>query len=361
MAEYPYPLTKAAFEKIKDESYLPKEQKEELARSQDFIEYALTFNKSRLDLDKIAYSTYNNDRYNIEKFRDFVSRTTGEIILPMNELSIVIFDDYKKYCLKEGNQKQSINKKLKPLFVALEYAGKCQLITPKLATDICDGYYNLQERSYNGEFEEEEVHYLSQEQLKEFLNMRPFMQHDRTRDYMDLFLFSYYSCGLRYSDLLTLEWSHIDWAGRAVKKTLFKGKKPHIAPLMDGAFEILRRWKVKKLNTKFVFDLLPADFDLKNRAALDNERKNKNRAIQTSLQSIGRKMKANLTFNLSIHVARHSFAVYALNTGVDVHKISQLLGHSSIMTTEKVYAKFLPSTLKDDVMILLNKPIGETA
>ena len=61
-----------------------------------------------------------------------------------------------------------------------------------------------------------------------------------------------------------------------------------------------------------------------------------------------------LDFNLTMHVARHTFAVWALNKGVDVHIISRLLGHSSVMVTEKVYAKFLPSTLEKEVKEKLN-------
>ena len=49
------------------------------------------------------------------------------------------------------------------------------------------------------------------------------------------------------------------------------------------------------------------------------------------------------------HVARHTFAVMALNRGVTIHMISRLLGHSSILTTEKVYAEFLPDTITEEV------------
>ena len=51
-----------------------------------------------------------------------------------------------------------------------------------------------------------------------------------------------------------------------------------------------------------------------------------------------------------MHVARHTWAVLALNKGVEVHKVSALLAHKSILVTEKVYAKFLPKTLEDEVM-----------
>ena len=56
-----------------------------------------------------------------------------------------------------------------------------------------------------------------------------------------------------------------------------------------------------------------------------------------------------LPFTLTMHVARHSFAVQALNNGMDVHVISTLLGHSTSSITERVYAKFLDQTLDNAV------------
>ena len=61
-----------------------------------------------------------------------------------------------------------------------------------------------------------------------------------------------------------------------------------------------------------------------------------------------------IAFYFILHVARHTFAVWALNRGVDVHKISRLMGHSSVIVTEKVYAKFMPKTLEQEVQDKLN-------
>ena len=50
-----------------------------------------------------------------------------------------------------------------------------------------------------------------------------------------------------------------------------------------------------------------------------------------------------------MHVARHSFAVFALNKGLSMTVVSRLLGHGSTDVTEKVYARFLPETLSTEV------------
>ena len=96
--------------------------------------------------------------------------------------------------------------------------------------------------------------------------------------------------------------------------------------------------------------LRPTSFDLNDEAELKRQRINRNTPIKTSLHEIGRKL--DLPFSLSFHVARHTFAVLSLNRDknpLSVHVISRLLGHSSLLVTEKVYARFLPKTLEQDL------------
>jgi len=71
--------------------------------------------------------------------------------------------------------------------------------------------------------------------------------------------------------------------------------------------------------------------------------------------TVGRKL--GFPFPLGMHVARHTFAVKALNSArLDVHLISRLLGHSSVTVTEKVYATFLLPTLSAEVRSRLSFP-----
>ena len=53
-------------------------------------------------------------------------------------------------------------------------------------------------------------------------------------------------------------------------------------------------------------------------------------------------------------MSRHTFATLALNNEVDVKTISTLMGHSSVLTTEKVYATLMPATLEKTVEEKLN-------
>lgn len=313
----------------------------------DFIQYATDYNQQRYDLQKLSYSTYyNGDRY-IKKFQRFLAEQTGEGIIYLTDLTIDLIDKYKTFCIKMGNTKEGIDKMLTPLIKAAMYASDNGLLSARLSAQIKQSYFDLKVRQYRSEVEDREVRYLTEEQMLQFVDLYSKVKFNRTREIMDMFLFSFHACGLRVSDIVTLEWSHIDWERQELSKNLVKGKVPHTIPLTDAALEILKQWQEKSLNRRFVFNLLDSTFDTSDAALLDKKIKSKNRILQTSLNEVGNKM--GLPFHLSMHVARHTFAVMALNRGVTIHMISRLLGHSSILTTEKVYAEFLPDTITQEV------------
>ena len=193
--------------------------------------------------------------------------------------------------------------------------------------------------------------FLTQEEIKQLIQAAMEGKTPAERR-MCVMLELMYACGLRVSDIITLEWRNIDFEKRELKKILYKGDVSHTVFLNDNAIKILERWRAKGVSDRFVFGLLPDDFDLRDQEERKRQRLNKNRAILTSLKTLGDKI--GLPFNLTMHVARHTFAVWALNRGVDVHKISRLMGHSSVMVTEKVYAKFMPKTLEQEVQDKLN-------
>ena len=69
-------------------------------------------------------------------------------------------------------------------------------------------------------------------------------------------------------------------------------------------------WKQYDRNNRFVFDLMKEDDDFNDRDYVYKKIASKNRIIQTSLQSIGVKMK--LPFSLTFHLARHCISSFSL-------------------------------------------------
>ena len=62
-----------------------------------------------------------------------------------------------------------------------------------------------------------------------------------------------------------------------------------------------------------------------------------------------KKLKLPKIENLSFHVSRHSYAQYAVESGLDVYELMHTLRHSKLETTQK-YLKSLNEELADKAM-----------
>jgi integrase len=206
------------------------------------------------------------------------------------------------------------------------------------------GKYIKTSNRYDSEVDETTVRYLTPEQLNDFLEVYKTTKREITREYMEMFLFSV-NTGLRVSDLLTLEWKHIDFKNQTLKKKMVKTGVQVELYLNSSSIEILQIWKRKKVNNRFVFNLLPEKFDVTNNQLLSETIDTKNRTIQQSLRSVGKKM--GLGFYLTLHRGRHTFSVLSIKKGIDIYMLSKLLGHTSIKCVEKTYGSFLPDSMKE--------------
>ena len=323
----------------------------------DFIQYARKVNESRYNNNKIGYSVYYNTTLYLNKFERFIESKLGVASIPISELTKDLIDEYKDERRSKVCQ-ATLNKEIVPIIKAIDNAVKNGLIEPSKFGDLYELYVG-QSRAYGDKVDEDEtdIHYLTREQMDKFIEYYPKAQFNRQREFMDMFLFAFHACGLRVSDIATLEWKHIDFEKKRMQKVLVKGKNFHEIHLNQYALAILNKWKAMNRNPRFVFDLLPQDFQLKadgNADRIETEKRlknkigSKNRLLQTSLNGIGKKI--GLDFGLSMHVARHTFAVWALNyNDLSLHIVSRMLGHKSIMATEKNYAKFLKETVDDTI------------
>lgn len=163
---------------------------------------------------------------------------------------------------------------------------------------------------------EEEINlFIEKIKEKDFLTLR-----DKT------ILEIFYSSGLRVSELSNLTLDQILLPSRFIK-VLGKGKKARIVPFGDKAYLVLKKYlryreillnKLQKSN-KFVF--------LNFRGEKLSER-----GIRYILRKRG--LEGNFP-HLHPHLLRHSFATHLLNAGADLRSIQEMLGHSSLATTEK--------------------------
>lgn len=147
-----------------------------------------------------------------------------------------------------------------------------------------------------------------------------------------------YSSGLRVSELVALNLSHVDFLGEALH-ICGKGKKERITPIGSSALQAIQKY------------LLFRDND-PNKDSFDSQALFINKHGQRlSTRSVRRKLdkyllQAGLDPRISPHTLRHSFATHMLNNGADLRVVQELLGHQSLSTTQ-VYTHLTTQKMKE--------------
>ncbi|MBD3380954.1 MAG: tyrosine recombinase [candidate division Zixibacteria bacterium] len=134
----------------------------------------------------------------------------------------------------------------------------------------------------------------------------------------------FYSSGLRRAELASLSVEDIDY-GAGVVRVLGKGGKERIVPVGDVALARLQQYLHQRNRELKRFDL---------QAVFVNRR-----GGRLSQRSIGRIVRryasdSGLMQKFSPHSFRHSFATHILEGGADLSAVGQLLGHSSLSSTQ---------------------------
>ena len=351
-------MTEAALRAILNGTY--QQQKESEEGKVPFIPFVLQHNESLYKTNKIGVSVWDNVKCYMNKFDKYLrtmkrKNTNESNILYCRDINKKLIKDYIIWRKEvEGNSPATINKSLSPIFKAIKECCIEGWISREEGERICNLYLDTEGKSYADSVEKE---CLNIEQLRMFKELTDKAKYDRTREIADIFIFSCFT-GLRVSDLISLKWSEVNMdeniiSHRQYKNHAHKAKLLYI-PLNDTSREILERWKDK--HEEFVFGMLPSGYDLSNATDFKKVKNAKTRTINQSLRSIGDKM--GLPFNLHIHLGRHTFAMMALNGGVNIKTTSSMLGHASTMVTEKVYATLLPNTIAEEVGDKLNIKLG---
>ena len=282
--------------------------KKNLIKEIDFVEYCIEVCQNKYNQGKVSYSYLYNKTLAIKQFREFFKSKYGRSTISICDINSKLGEDYKSYRITvRGNSPESINKCLSPLFDGVKSLYENGLIY----ASVYGKSLSTKKTVYNPVVEDKQIRYLTPEQLNEFVNIYHNMKRQRTYEIMQMFLFSV-NTGLRVSDIITLEWNHIDFAKKILKKNMVKTKEIIEIHLNKPTMDILNQWKRYNRNQRFVFDLMNEDVDFNNRDYVFKKIASKNRIIQTSLHSVGVKM--NLPFSLSFHGTRHSISSFSLKT-----------------------------------------------
>lgn len=134
-----------------------------------------------------------------------------------------------------------------------------------------------------------------------------------------------YASGLRVSELTELKMKDIDISNKEIRVT-GKGDKERIVYFGDYAKKYLELYL--KEGRKELLNSKRSDYLLINNLG-DNL---STRGVQMVIDDIVK--EASLKHNISPHALRHTFATDLLNNGADLKSVQELLGHSSLSTTQ---------------------------
>ncbi len=150
-----------------------------------------------------------------------------------------------------------------------------------------------------------------------------------------------YGCGLRASELCNLRLSHVYFEESFIR-VVGKGNKVRLIPINPPAMRSIqlyldgtrRHQKIKPNATDILF--LSKSGGILSRVMVFNIVK-KHAAL------------AEIKKNISPHALRHSFATHLVEGGADLRAVQEMLGHSSITTTE-IYTHLDKNYLKENIL-----------
>ncbi len=234
----------------------------------------------------------------VQKFRLYLNRLTNELGeqllgIKTQNYHVIALRAFLKYCAKNG--------------------------IPCLAPEMID-LSKIPERS---------VDFLSREELERLFEA---VDTSELRGMRDLaILETLYSTGLRVSELVSLNRSQVDLDRREFM-VRGKGKKTRVVFLSDRSVDALRRYLAfRQDNFEPVF--ANTRRTRKIRTAKEDEMYRLSTVmVEYLVRQYAR--KAGLIKKVTPHTLRHSFATGLLIQGADLRSVQEMLGHSSITTTQ---------------------------
>lgn len=151
---------------------------------------------------------------------------------------------------------------------------------------------------------------LTKKEVKSLINNAP-------TNKSKLIIMTLYSSGMRLSECLNLKVKDIDFENKMAWVRGGKGKKDRAIILSENLIKEVN--KVIQSSQEYLF------------SGKDNKPLS-SRNVQKIIKKTTE--KAGINKNITPHSLRHSFATHLLESGTDIRKIQELLGHSNLQTTQ---------------------------
>ncbi len=133
-----------------------------------------------------------------------------------------------------------------------------------------------------------------------------------------------YTTGMRRAEMINLKMGNVDFSSMTLK-VLGKRNKERILPLLSSTRELFEQYFVYRDALETIED---GDFVFLSKAGNKIYETLVYRIINRYFSEVSSKVKK------SPHILRHTFATHLLNKGADLNSVKELLGHSSLASTQ---------------------------
>ncbi len=134
----------------------------------------------------------------------------------------------------------------------------------------------------------------------------------------------FYTTGIRRTELIHLQMAHIDFSNQTII-VLGKRNKERILPVLPIISQQLQLYQAERVRLQQIKDSGYLFVTLKGVKLNDSF---VYRLINAYFSNVSEKVKK------SPHILRHTFATHLLNNGADINSVKELLGHSSLASTQ---------------------------
>jgi len=189
---------------------------------------------------------------------------------------------------------------------------------------------------------------LTVEELRKIrdLDLKEYPYLDLARD---VFVFAVLGRGMRFGDVARLKWENII-AGR-VEYTMGKTSKNMGFPFHPEIELITSKYDWRKTSSEYIFPLGTKD---------PQDKLSQFRYVSSANARTNKRLKdiatlAEISGNLTFHVARHTFAMIMRTSGSTTWDMKDLLGHSDVATTGKYVRQLEFKTLDETVDVAFGR------
>lgn len=300
----------------------------------NFMEYAEKFLYYEEVIAGKSFNTIKGYRKDITQFIDYLNEY--EEIKTFEEIETMTFRSFIAYLNSNSNienskesksiSKRSINRKISALRTFFKYLQEKDIVKTNKVTYIT-----------MPKFEKELPNVLNKEDINKLRESVDTSKITGIRDRLIIELL--YSSGIRAGELIDLSENMINTEEREIR-VIGKGNKERITFFSETTKKWLKKYIEEKMKTYKNYS---------RDVVFTNSRGEKltTRSLRRLISDYAK--KSELQKEVTPHIFRHTFATELLNNGVDIRYLQELLGHSSISTTQ-VYTHISKAFLKDVYM-----------